>query len=188
MTKGKLAIMSLAVLCWSLTLTGCKDAEKEKAIAEAKEAKAELTKVKNALSTAEKQRDDLKSQLATITEARDKLQEQVNELGKARGKAAEAKIETLQQTIRLKPNDADAHYNLGVAYGELSRYQEAIEVYRQAVRIKPDYAEAHVNLGAAYIKLGDQESARQQYEILKTLNKELAAKLFDIRNVGLQQK
>ena len=30
-------------------------------------------------------------------------------------------IEAYKQTIRLKPDDAEAHYNLGVTYGELGR-------------------------------------------------------------------
>jgi len=71
----KLTIIFLAILlCSSLSLTGCKDTEKEKAIAEAAAAKTELAKVKADLAGITSERDNLKLELATVTEARDKLQ------------------------------------------------------------------------------------------------------------------
>ena len=63
-------------------------------------------------------------------------------------------IETLMQAIRIDPDDADTHYNLGVAYVEAGMYKEAIESYRQAIRINPDDVNAHYNLGVAYGKSG----------------------------------
>jgi tetratricopeptide (TPR) repeat protein len=63
------------------------------------------------------------------------------------------------------PNAAPSlHYNLGVAYGELGRWQEATEAFKQAIRIKPDYADAHNNLGAAYSKLGRWQEAVDEYK------------------------
>ena len=41
-------------------------------------------------------------------------------------------------------------YIVGLAYGGLGQYQEAIASYKEAIRIKPDDAEAHYNLGNAY--------------------------------------
>ena len=52
-----------------------------------------------------------------------------------------------QERVRLNPDDADAHYNLGNAYYDLGQYQEAVASYKEAIRIKPDYAKAHYNLG-----------------------------------------
>ena len=54
--------------------------------------------------------------------------------------------------------------NLGVAYGNLGRYQDAIESCKQAIRIKPDYAEAHYNLGVAYANLGRYQDAIEAYK------------------------
>jgi lipoprotein NlpI len=88
-------------------------------------------------------------------------------------------IESYQQAIRIKPDYADAHNNLGVAYGTLGRLQDAIETFRQAIRIKPDYADAHCNLGNAYLLSGDKGLALEEYKILKTLDAELANKLFN---------
>jgi tetratricopeptide (TPR) repeat protein len=88
-------------------------------------------------------------------------------------------IETYKQEVEKNPDDAFAHYNLGVVYGESGMYEESIESYKQAIRIDPDDAGAHFNLGDAYLGLNDEDSALEQYEILKSLDSELANKLFD---------
>ena len=67
-------------------------------------------------------------------------------------------MEAYRQAIRLKPDYAEAHYGLGLAYANLGHWQEAVYAYRQALQLKPDYAEvlkpylaeAHANLGWAY--------------------------------------
>ena len=89
-------------------------------------------------------------------------------------------IEACKQAIRIKPDYADAHFILGSAYGNLGRYQEEIEAYKQAIRIKPDYADAHFILGVTYLQIGDKGSALEEYKILKTLDAELANKLFNL--------
>jgi tetratricopeptide (TPR) repeat protein len=66
----------------------------------------------------------------------------------------EREIEELKQAIRINPDDVDAHYNLGVAYGESGMDKEEIEACKKAVRLKPDYAEAHNNLGIALVRKG----------------------------------
>ncbi len=89
-------------------------------------------------------------------------------------------IEALKQAIRIEPDYADTHFDLGVAYGNLGMYKEEIEAYKQAIRIAPDIAVAHNNLGAAYVLLNDIDSALEQYKILKSLDTELANELFNI--------
>jgi len=88
-------------------------------------------------------------------------------------------MEAFKQAIRIKPDYAQAHLNLGVVYGGLGRYQEAMEAFKQAIRIKPDYAYAHYVIGLAHSILGDKSSATREYEILKTLDEDLANKLFN---------
>lgn len=74
-TKIKLTIILLAILlCTSLTLTGCKDTEKEKAPANVEAAKAELAKVKTDFAQITSERNNLKLELDAVIEARDKLQ------------------------------------------------------------------------------------------------------------------
>ena len=91
-------------------------------------------------------------------------------------------IEDAKEEVRKNPDDAGAHFSLGVAYGALGKYEEEIESYKQAIRIDPDYADVHNNLGLAYVYLNDRDSALEQYEILKSLDTELANRLFDLIN------
>jgi protein O-mannosyl-transferase len=92
------------------------------------------------------------------------------------GRAAEA-IDAYKQAIRIDPNYAPACYNLGNVYNALGRVAEAIDVYKQAIKIKSDFAQAHNNLGLAYLAIGDKKSALAEYNILKSLNSEMANKL-----------
>jgi len=91
-------------------------------------------------------------------------------------------IETSMQAISIKPDDVKAHNNLGVAYNSIGRYRDAIEAFKSAIKLKPDYIDAHLCLGVVYLKVNDKASALEEYEILKTLNAELAEKFFNMIN------
>ena len=47
-----------------------------------------------------------------------------------------------EQALRIQPNLAVVHFDLGNALVRLGRVPEAIQQYEAAVRLKPDYAEA----------------------------------------------
>ena len=67
----------------------------------------------------------------------------------SQGKLDEA-IAEYRQAIRLKPDDAEAHNNLGTILCDRKHdYEGAIAEFREAIRLKPDDAEAHHDLGAA---------------------------------------
>jgi tetratricopeptide (TPR) repeat protein len=63
------------------------------------------------------------------------------------GKVQEA-IAHWEQTLRIKPDYAKAHYRLGVALEQVGRVQEAIGHYEQALRIRPDFVAAQERLAA----------------------------------------
>ena len=102
------------------------------------------------------------------------------------GKYEEA-IESYKQAIRIDPDYATAHYNLGVAYRRWGFSQKSAEkalekavvLYKKFIRNNPDDAMVHYNLGLAYLGLYDRDSAIDQYKILKTLDTEQANKLFN---------
>jgi tetratricopeptide (TPR) repeat protein len=60
--------------------------------------------------------------------------------------------------------------------------KKAIESCKQAIRIDPDYVYAHFNLGLAYHYSNDRNSALEQYEILKSLDTEMANELLKVIN------
>src|SRR5262249_12325301 len=62
------------------------------------------------------------------------------------GKQSEAVTE-YREAIRLRPDDAAAHYGLGNALRDQGRAAEAVAELREAIRLRPDFAEAHCNLG-----------------------------------------
>ncbi|MCJ7615586.1 MAG: hypothetical protein MUO43_03510 [Desulfobacterales bacterium] len=84
-----LVVLLLIAAVVSLGLTGCKDADKEKALAETAAAKTELKKVKADLASIMTERDSLKLELATVIEARDRLQALVGQAPNIKGQLAE---------------------------------------------------------------------------------------------------
>ena len=68
-------------------------------------------------------------------------------------------LSALQMAVRLLPDDATAHSNLGVALRTISQLDRAVASYRRALEINPDYAEAHNNLGNALQNIGQLREA-----------------------------
>jgi tetratricopeptide (TPR) repeat protein len=88
-------------------------------------------------------------------------------------------IEAFKQVIRISPDDSLARVVLGFVYTKSGRNEEAAEAYKQAISIEPDFAEAHFFLGLTYLYLGEKGSALDEYVILKSIDQNLASKLFN---------
>jgi tetratricopeptide (TPR) repeat protein len=56
----------------------------------------------------------------------------------------------LRRATELRPELADGHFNLGVTYRTLHRWDEARRAFERAVQLKPEWAEAQFNLGNCY--------------------------------------
>src|SRR5262249_30741870 len=73
---------------------------------------------------------------------------------KASGRSADAApildraVAAGRVAIRLRPDFAEAHTNLGNALYHQGKVPEAIAAHRAAIRLKPDLVWAHTNLGA----------------------------------------
>jgi tetratricopeptide (TPR) repeat protein len=67
-------------------------------------------------------------------------------------------------TAKKSPDSYISHNNLGFAYYNLGRTDEAIEELILALRLKPGYAKAHSNLGNSYYEQGRIDEAIVEYE------------------------
>jgi tetratricopeptide (TPR) repeat protein len=68
-------------------------------------------------------------------------------------------IATYTEAIRLDPNDADAYYNRGNAYGNKGDMDRAIADFDQAIRLIPNYSLAYNYRGLAYLNKGEYDRA-----------------------------
>lgn len=66
--------------------------------------------------------------------------------------------------IKLFPQAAIAHNNLGLAYYDLKKYQEAIKNLNRAIEIDPRFDDAYNNLGIIYSDLGNYQEAIKNYD------------------------
>jgi tetratricopeptide (TPR) repeat protein len=83
-------------------------------------------------------------------------------------------VAACQRAIRLKPNFAEAYYNLAIALAAQKYFDHALAGYRKAVEIRPDYAEAHSALGTALQARGKLDDAIAAYQQAITLKPDYA--------------
>jgi tetratricopeptide (TPR) repeat protein len=68
-----------------------------------------------------------------------------------------------RESLRLNPDSAPTHYNLGLALSMLRQYPDAMREYEAAVRLDPAHAEAQNNLGAMLHVAGRLDEAATHY-------------------------
>lgn len=61
-----------------------------------------------------------------------------------------AAVEAFVSVLKRNPNHSEAHYRLGIAYGELERYNEAITELEKAEQLEPKRTEITFALGRMY--------------------------------------
>jgi len=82
----------------------------------------------------------------------------------------DASVEAYSRALTIKPDYADAYYNMGIILKKQGKLEEAIEAYNKALAIKPDNADAYYNMGIILKEQGKLEEAIEAY------NKALAIK------------
>ncbi|MCS6873310.1 MAG: tetratricopeptide repeat protein [Pyrinomonadaceae bacterium] len=73
-------------------------------------------------------------------------------------------LATLNDAVRLDPNNAEAYYYLGETYDRLNREQEALDSYRQATRLNPNFFEAWFDMGVILYNRNRYEDAIEAYK------------------------
>jgi tetratricopeptide (TPR) repeat protein len=79
------------------------------------------------------------------------------------GKALDQRIIDYTEAIRVKPKQATAYNNRGVAYQAKGDYNRAIADFNEAIRINPKHAIAYNNRGVAYQAKDDNNRAIADY-------------------------
>lgn len=72
-----------------------------------------------------------------------------------------------QRILARDPDDALAHFNLGLLHARQGRHREAAAAFRRAAMLRRGFPPVHYFLGLSYLELGDPASAREQWRILK---------------------
>jgi len=91
-----------------------------------------------------------------------------NNLGILR--AGTSKVEAValfEQALRLKPDDAEVHNNLGSTLRGVGRLAESTEHLQEALRLDPHYFDAHLNLGLILMSLGRPEALTHLEEAVR---------------------
>ena len=82
-----------------------------------------------------------------------------------RNEALHDNLSLYTDTVRHRPGNAWAHYNLALSLERAGRAHDALAQYGEALRLKPDYPDAHNNLGLLLAGMpGGQAEALAHYE------------------------
>ncbi len=95
------------------------------------------------------------------------------------GKYEEA-IVVLNEANKLRTDDPESHYLLGMAYMKSKGYKDAADSFRRAIRLRPDWAEANFRFGVMSYVLGRRSQSTEAYKKLLTLDSPLANTLYRI--------
>jgi predicted O-linked N-acetylglucosamine transferase (SPINDLY family) len=79
-------------------------------------------------------------------------------------------VELIERAIKLAPNVALLHDNLGQAFIAQGLLDRAIDCYRKAIALDPDYANAYANLGAIFKARGQFAEAEGCFRRYLKLN------------------
>lgn len=77
---------------------------------------------------------------------------------------AELRIADAQAAVKKKPKDFVAHLDLGSAYLEVGKDEEAIEEFRTAIKLGPDNYLGYYALANAYVVVGRLDAAVDLFE------------------------
>jgi tetratricopeptide (TPR) repeat protein len=83
---------------------------------------------------------------------------------KQRAGDLEGAVTDYRAFLKLHPEVAAIHSNLGAALAGLGRYEEALPEYKSALKLEPKLAGARLNLALVYYKMGKNNDAKDQLE------------------------
>ena len=68
------------------------------------------------------------------------------------------------EAVRVRPDDPQAWYDRGIAFGNINRDEDALECFERAIQLKRDYAEAWNKKGVVLDHLDRLDEGLQCFE------------------------
>ena len=99
-----------------------------------------------------------------------------------------AATESFKQVIASKPDNAEAHYNLGTLYLQRHDASSARLYLEKAVQLKPAHAEAWNNLGMIAAEEGRTDEAVQDFQQCLSYRPDFVIALLNLGNLYRRQK
>ncbi len=87
-------------------------------------------------------------------------------------------LDLLLKASALQPENALIHFDIGVTYHYKAMPKKELRAYANAIAADPRLVAPHFNMGILYLKQGNRKQALDQYIILKSLDDDVARKLF----------
>lgn len=76
----------------------------------------------------------------------------------------QSRVDALRASAQQNPSDADVRVQLGNAYFDAERYEEATRWYEEALRIRPRDINASTDLGISYYYMNQPDRALAQFD------------------------
>ena len=93
-----------------------------------------------------------------------------------------------EKNLKYTPNSYIQHNNLGMAYADAGRTQEAIKEYQTAIAIADIYPQVHFNLGNALITSNKFSEAALEYYKAIEISPTFELPYINLLNIALSQK
>lgn len=123
----------------------------------------------------------LRSGLAVAGEGRLELALNLGVVLTDAGRHGEA-IQVLQEFVRARPADHEAHYNLGNALAAAGAFSGAADAFGEAVALRPSFVQAWYNLGNAHAARGKLHDAADAYRAAVGLDPKLVPAWINLGN------
>ncbi len=88
--------------------------------------------------------------------------------------------DALLEAVRESPGNANAHYNLAIAYRALGLQGQARKTLEKAVELNPGHIDAHNDLGIIYAVEGRHEKAVRQFERALSIDPRHTSSLYNL--------
>ncbi|NQU74525.1 MAG: tetratricopeptide repeat protein [Candidatus Omnitrophica bacterium] len=89
-------------------------------------------------------------------------------------------ISFYERTLKYAPDSHKIYSNLGGAYKDIGKKEEAMAFFKKAIKIKPDYAYAYNNLGFLHYNMGEWQKAIAFYKKAIAVDPDFASAYYNL--------